>query len=51
MRCGAYVPPRRQARQPDQGYGPKDVERAAAFADPALMSVDVQRGGRDTVAS
>jgi eukaryotic-like serine/threonine-protein kinase len=38
-------------RRDGAGYGPKDVERAAAFADLALMAVDVQRGGRDTVAS
>jgi tRNA A-37 threonylcarbamoyl transferase component Bud32/putative methionine-R-sulfoxide reductase with GAF domain len=37
-------------RRDGEGYGPKDVERAAAFADLALMAVDVQRGGRDTVA-
>jgi predicted Ser/Thr protein kinase len=37
-------------RRDGEGYGPRDVERAAAFADLALMAVDVQRSGRDTVA-
>jgi predicted Ser/Thr protein kinase len=37
-------------RRDGEGYGPADVERATAFADLALMAVDVQLGGRDTVA-
>jgi eukaryotic-like serine/threonine-protein kinase len=37
-------------RRDGEGYGPHDVERATAFADLALIAVDVQRGGRDTVA-
>jgi predicted Ser/Thr protein kinase len=37
-------------RRDGEGYGPRDVERAAAFADLALMAVDVQRGGPATVA-
>ena len=37
-------------RRDGEGYGPDDVERATAFADLALMAVDMQRGGRDTVA-
>ena len=37
-------------RRDGEGYGPDDVERATAFADLALMAVEVQRGGRDTVA-
>jgi GAF domain-containing protein len=37
-------------RRDGEGYGPGDVERATAFADLALMAVDLQRDGRDTVA-
>jgi predicted Ser/Thr protein kinase len=37
-------------RRDGEGYGPADVERATAFADLALLAVDVQLGGRDTVA-
>jgi tRNA A-37 threonylcarbamoyl transferase component Bud32 len=37
-------------RRDGQGYGPEDVERAAAFADLALMAVDVHLSGRETVA-
>jgi predicted Ser/Thr protein kinase len=37
-------------RRDGEGYGPDDVERATAFADLALMAVDMQRAGRDTVA-
>jgi GAF domain-containing protein len=37
-------------RRDGEGYGPDDVERATSFADLALMAVDMQRGGRDTVA-
>jgi eukaryotic-like serine/threonine-protein kinase len=37
-------------RRDGEGYGPGDVERATAFADLALMAVDMQRSGRDTVA-
>jgi hypothetical protein len=37
-------------RRDGEGYGPEDVERAAAFADLALMAVDVHMSGRETVA-
>ena len=37
-------------RRDGEGYGPRDAQRAAAFADLALMAVDVHRSGRDTVA-
>jgi tRNA A-37 threonylcarbamoyl transferase component Bud32 len=37
-------------RRDGQGYGPEDIERAAAFADLALMAVDVQLSSRETVA-
>ena len=37
-------------RRDGEGYGAADVERATAFADLALMAVDVHRGGRDTIA-
>ena len=37
-------------RRDGAGYGPDDVERATAFADLALMAVDLHRDGRDTVA-
>jgi eukaryotic-like serine/threonine-protein kinase len=37
-------------RRDGEGYGPDDVERATAFADLALMAVDLHRDGRDTVA-
>lgn len=36
-------------RRDGRGYGPEDVERAAAFADLALMAVDVQLSARETV--
>jgi GAF domain-containing protein len=37
-------------RRDGEGYGPDDVERATAFADLALIAVDLHRDGRDTVA-
>jgi eukaryotic-like serine/threonine-protein kinase len=37
-------------RRDGEGYGPGDVERATAFADLALIAVDLHRDGRDTVA-
>jgi GAF domain-containing protein len=36
-------------RRDGRGYGPDDVERAAAFADLALMGVEVGVSGRETV--
>ena len=36
-------------RRDGRGYGPDDVERAAAFADLALMGVEVEVTGRETV--